>query len=71
MRRRQFFGVVGGAASWSAVAHAQQAERVRRIGALAGTGGDDPAMQDRLSAFVQELTRLGWTIGRNLQLDER
>jgi putative tryptophan/tyrosine transport system substrate-binding protein len=44
---------------------------VRRIGALAGTGGDDPAMQDRLSAFVQELKRLGWTIGRNLQLDER
>ena len=42
-----------------------------RVGAIAGTGGDDPVNQDRLSMFVQEMNKLGWTVGRNLQLEER
>jgi putative ABC transport system substrate-binding protein len=32
---------------------------------------DDPVSQDRLAAFVQGLQELGWTVGRNLQVDYR
>jgi putative tryptophan/tyrosine transport system substrate-binding protein len=32
---------------------------------------DDPVSQDRLAAFVQGLQELGWTVGRNLQIDYR
>jgi putative ABC transport system substrate-binding protein len=71
MKRREFIGLAGGAAAWPVVAGAQHPEHVRRVGAISGTGGDDPASQDRLSIFVQELNRLGWSVGRNLELEER
>ena len=53
------------------IAHAQQAERVRRIGALLPASADDPAFQARVGAFLQELSQLGWSIGRNLRIDIR
>ena len=70
MRRRDFIGLMGGmAASWSLEAHAQ--ERVRRIGVLTNLRPDDADIQSRLAAFVQGLEQLGWTVGRNLQIDYR
>jgi ABC-type uncharacterized transport system substrate-binding protein len=72
MRRRDFIKVIAGsAAAWSLAARAQQAERMRRIGVLMPFTKDNPEMQERLAAFLQELQKLGWTEGRNLQIEYR
>src|SRR5262245_26946954 len=70
MRRRAFIGLLGGAAAWSFAARAQQAERMRRIGVLM-TSPQDSEAQVRVAAFLQALVPLGWTIGRNVQIDFR
>ena len=72
MRRREFISVLGGAAAaWPIAAHAQQPERVRRIGVLMSTSGDDPESQARLMAFTQGLQQLGWSDGRNVRIETR
>jgi putative tryptophan/tyrosine transport system substrate-binding protein len=71
MRRRAFITLVGGAAAWPLAARAQQAERVRRIGVLTTMASDDALGQARLMAFGQGLAQLGWTVGRNVQIDIR
>ena len=70
MRRREF--ILGGAATaWSVTAHAQQDERVRRIGVLLPAAADDAEVQIWMGAFLQALGQLGWTIGRNVRIDTR
>ena len=71
MRRRDFIGLLGGAAAIPFVAHAQQNERIRSIGVLLPASPDDPVFQARLAAFHQELALLGWIIGRNVRIDTR
>ena len=71
MRRREFITLLGGAAAWPLAARAQQPERMRRIGVLLSAAADDPEGQARITAFVQELQRLGWTDGRNVLIDVR
>ena len=72
MRRREFITLVGGAAvAWPIAARAQQPERMRRIGVLMTFPENDPEGQARLAAFVQGLQQLGWTEGRNVQIDYR
>src|SRR5262245_10441378 len=71
MRRREFIGLLGGAAAIPFVAHAQQSERMRSIGVLLPASPDDPVFQARLAAFHQELALLGWIIGRNVRIDTR
>ena len=71
MRRREFLGVLGGAAAWPLPARAQQGERVRRIGVLLVAVADDAEYQARIGAFQQALALLGWTIGRNVRIDTR
>jgi putative ABC transport system substrate-binding protein len=72
MRRREFITLLGGAAAtWPRAAHAQQPERMRRIGVHLPTTSDDPEFQARLAAFHQGLALLGWTIGRNVRIDTR
>ena len=72
MRRREFIGtLVGGAIAWPIAARAQQAERKRRIGLLMNLTADDPVAKARTDALRQSLQQLGWTEGRNLQIDYR
>jgi putative tryptophan/tyrosine transport system substrate-binding protein len=71
LRRRQFITLLGGAAAWPVAAHAQQGERMRRIGVLMNTSADDPEGQARIAAFHQGLQEWGWTLGRNAQIDVR
>jgi len=71
MKRREFISLLGGAVAWPLAAHAQQNERMRRIGVLMPFAKDSPEGQARNAAFLQELQKLGWTEGRNLQIEYR
>jgi putative ABC transport system substrate-binding protein len=71
IRRREFITLLGAAAAWPLAARAQQRERMRRIGALMGLPADDPESQLRSARFLQGLQELGWTVGRNVQIDWR
>jgi putative ABC transport system substrate-binding protein len=72
VKRRQFITLlVGAAAAWPLAARAQQGERVRRIGVLMNLTANDPVSRARLAAFLQGLQKLGWTDGRNVQIDTR
>jgi putative ABC transport system substrate-binding protein len=71
LKRREFFGLVGGAAlAWPSAACAQQSQQVRRIAVVHPTApiadmsetGDSPTY----SALFKELRRLGHVEGRNL-----
>jgi putative ABC transport system substrate-binding protein len=72
MKRREFIAFLGtGAAAWPLAVRAQQPERMRHIGVLAGLDADDPESQARTAAFAQGLAQLGWAEGRNVQIDTR
>jgi len=71
MRRRSFIALLGGVAAWPAATRAQQTERVRRIGVLTPFAADDPEAKARVEAFIHALEQLGWSVGRNLQIDIR
>src|SRR5215467_7958331 len=71
MRRRNFLRFIGSAAAWPIAAHAQQSERMRRVGVLIPFPKDNPEGLARIAAFVKELQQLGWTDGRNLQIEYR
>ena len=72
MRRREFIKLLcGTAASCPLAVRAQQHDDVRRIGVLVNTAADDPEGQITVAAFKQALQQLGWSEGRNLQIDYR
>jgi putative ABC transport system substrate-binding protein len=73
MQRRTFITFVCGAATamWPFAAITQHAGGLRRIGVLAGVAIDDPEGQARTAAFLQGLQQLGWTVGRNVQIEYR
>jgi putative tryptophan/tyrosine transport system substrate-binding protein len=72
MRRREFITLLGGAtATWPLAARAQQPDRTRRIGALIGFAEGDQEQRARTAAFLNRLRELGWTDGRNIQIDYR
>src|SRR5256886_9189022 len=72
MNRRGFMSLLGGAAAtWPLAARAEQPERKRRIGVLMAHAENDAEFHDYLSAFREGLQKLGWTEGRNIQIDAR
>jgi putative ABC transport system substrate-binding protein len=72
MRRREFITLASGAAiAWPLAAHAQQSDKVRRIGVLLPAAADDSEFQTLVGAFLQALAQSGWTIGHNVRIDTR
>jgi putative ABC transport system substrate-binding protein len=70
MRRRDAIKVIAGfAVAWPIAARAQQPKRMQRIGVLMLYPEDDSEGQLRATAFRQGLQKLGWIVGRNVQID--
>lgn len=66
MRRRDFIIGIGGAAAWPVVALAQNTPRLVAI--QLGTSSQDVEQTKLVGTFVKELSRLGWSDGRNIQI---
>ena len=71
MKRREFITLLGGAAAWPLAAQAQQRELLRSVGVLTPFAPYDSEGQNRVTAFVQALQQLGWSVGRNIRLHYR
>jgi ABC-type uncharacterized transport system substrate-binding protein len=71
VRRREFITLLGGAAVWPLAARAEQAGQVRRIGVLMPESEGTPESKARVAALQSTLQELGWTRGRNLQIEYR
>jgi ABC-type uncharacterized transport system substrate-binding protein len=72
IRRREFIFTLGGvAAAWPLTSHAQQPNRMRRIGVLMSYAESDSDAQAWYAAFREGLQKLGWTEGHNTQIDTR
>jgi ABC-type uncharacterized transport system substrate-binding protein len=68
MRRREFVGLLGGAAAWPLMVRAQQSSKLVRLGVLGPTLNNPPAIAQYL-AFRTRLEELGFGEGRNLTID--
>jgi putative ABC transport system substrate-binding protein len=71
LQRREFITLLGGAAVAPLTAHAQQTDRVRRVGVLMAHTESDPEFQHYLNAFREGLQKRGWIEGRNFRIDSR
>jgi putative ABC transport system substrate-binding protein len=71
MQRRELISLLSVAALIPLAAHAQQNERIRRIGVVGILAKDDPEAVSRVAAFQEALAALGWSDGRNLRIDYR
>ena len=68
MRRREFITLVSSSAMWPLAARAQQVERMRRVGVLMAIPNDAEG-RARTVALEEGLQVLGWTVGRNIQIN--
>jgi len=63
MRRRDFISLVGGAAAWPLVAHAQQPAKMPRVGNLSPAASETAAT---LTAFREGIRDLGYIEGQTI-----
>jgi putative tryptophan/tyrosine transport system substrate-binding protein len=71
LQRREFITVLVGAAAWPLAGHAQQPERVRRVGVLMAPPESSRVVQASVTAFAQALKRFGWVEGENIRINYR
>jgi putative ABC transport system substrate-binding protein len=71
MRRRDFIAAIAGTVARPLTAHAQQADRMRRVGILMPLRDSDPQSQSRLAAFSQTLRQIGWVEGKTIVFEKR
>jgi len=70
VKRRAFIALLSGAAA--ALPFAARAQtRVRRVGVMHATAESDSESQARLAVFQDALRQLGWTVGGNVEIDNR
>jgi len=69
MNRREFIALICGATIASTLAASGQ--QLRRIGVMIALAEGDPELKKWLTAFRQRLELLGWSEGRNVQIDYR
>jgi ABC-type uncharacterized transport system substrate-binding protein len=71
MRRREFISLLGGAAAVWPLAGRAQPSRTRRVGVLYSIPEDSPDREPFVTTLERRLQDLGWTVGRNIQIDHR
>jgi putative tryptophan/tyrosine transport system substrate-binding protein len=71
MKRREFITLFSSAAAWPLAAHAQQPERMRRMGVLMSYAENDREGRAWVAAFHEGFQKLGWMEGRNIRTDYR
>jgi putative ABC transport system substrate-binding protein len=69
MKRREFITLVGGATAWPFIANGQQPDPLRRVALILSVPADDRPGRAQAEALREGLQELGWTEGRNIQID--
>ena len=70
MQRREFIGLVGGAAAWPVVSWAQQSKRIPVVGVFWAYADAEAAAASRLP-LLKGLAELGYIPGKTIILEER
>jgi putative ABC transport system substrate-binding protein len=71
VRRREFVTLLGGAAAWPIAGHAQQPGQMPRIGCLWAFSEGDLEGKADVTAFREELEKLGWIDSRTVRTEYR
>lgn len=69
--RREAIALLASLAAWPFAAPADATEHKKRVGVLISIAESDEEGHTRLSAFQDSLRKLGWSSGRNLDLEVR
>ena len=69
MRRREFIGLIGGAAAWPVAARAQQLTKIARIGWM--SVGSPTANDANMTAFRRGMSELGYIEGKTFAMEPR